>query len=144
MKSGRRPLSRIFVSVAGLALLAVILAACASNPGASRDRQIQERAQARWDAIIAGDYERAFTYLSPGYRSTTNAADYGIELRLRKVRYLSASYLDHSCDDNACSVRVDVGFRLAQPMKGVPEWDGTQTLTEQWVRIGGDWWFLPD
>ena len=62
----------------------VFLTACATAPGNTGD-SIAERAQDRWDALLAGDFETAYAFYSPGYRSTTSVVDLAFEIRSRRV-----------------------------------------------------------
>jgi len=126
-----------------LALAVLALSACASSP-AARDKTIQQRAQARWDALLAGDYETAYTYLSPGYRSATSVADFEINLRTRRVQYVSAEYKGHRCEEAACSVQIRVGFKVVRPLAGMSEWKSTSLLEERWIYSNGNWWYLPE
>ena len=126
-------------------LLAIVaVSACATTPGArDTDKIIPERAQARWDALLAGDIETAYTYLSPGYRSTMSVVDYGIALSTRRVKWKSAKYLGHQCEEQRCAVRVEVGYSVAQPMPGVNSYDSTNIRDETWIKTDGQWWHLP-
>jgi len=126
-----------------LALCLPLLAACAATP-AARDKLIEERAQARWDALLARDYEAAYGYLSPGYRSTTSVTDFEISVRARRVQYISAEYRSHSCEEAVCTVQIMVGYRVVRPVVGVPEWKSTSLVEERWINSDGGWWFLPE
>jgi len=126
-----------------LALCLLVLSACATSP-ASRDKLIQERAQGRWDALLATDYATAYSYLSPGYRSTTPVTDYEIGVRARRVQYTSAEYKSHSCEEAVCTVRMEVGYRVVRPVQGLPEWKSTSLVEERWINSDGGWWFLPE
>lgn len=131
----RRLLARL------LALAAVLaLTACATAP---KTDPVVERAQARWDALVAGDLETAYTYYSPGYRSSASLIDFGVEMRTRKVRWTSAAYKDHSCDGDRCEVRFDISFRVPRPVPGLSVYDGTDTVEDTWIRSDGQWWYLP-
>ncbi|MEJ2534633.1 MAG: hypothetical protein P8008_04015 [Gammaproteobacteria bacterium] len=56
---------------AAAAVALVTLSACAGL-GKSPEAAVLERAQARWDAVIAGNLSEAYEYLSPGYRSAVS------------------------------------------------------------------------
>jgi hypothetical protein len=99
-----------------LALLGVLifslLSACATSGSKSGEEKIENRAQARWDALLAGDIETAYGYLSPGYRSSVSLIDYGVDLRVRRVHWTSATYKEHSCENKICDVKFIVGYRI--------------------------------
>ena len=68
---------------------ALFISACAST-NTSRDRASEvfpQRAEARWEALLAGDLETAYSYLSPGYRSTLSVVDWGVSQRMRRVKW---------------------------------------------------------
>jgi hypothetical protein len=120
----------------------VFLTACATAPE-NTENSIEERAQDRWDALLAGDYETAYSYFSPGYRSSVSVVDFEIMVRTRRVRWVSAEYMDHSCEESACTVKFKIGFKVARPVLGMPEWKGYDTVDEKWVKTKGQWWYLP-
>lgn len=120
------------------------LAACATTSTAARDRAIEQRAQARWNALLAGDYATAHSYAAPGYRSATSATDFEIGYRIRRVQYDSAEYREHRCEERVCTVRMWVGYTIPRPAQGVPEWKSHSIVEERWIEVDGEWWFNPD
>jgi hypothetical protein len=132
-----------FLRAVTLGLCLLMLGACATSP-AARDKAIQERAQARWDALLAKDYATAYEYLSPGYRSATSATDFEIAFRSRRLQYQSAEYQGHDCEESACTVRMKLGYKIVRPVAGLPEWKSDSVVQERWINSSGKWWYLPD
>jgi len=130
------------VRLLALMLTGALLTACATAPGGSGKR-IAERAQARWDALLAGDFETAYGFYSPGYRSSTSIFDLAFEIRSRRVHWTSAQYKEHSCLENSCTLIFDVGYTVNRPVPGFNKWDGSDVLEEKWVKTNGQWWYLP-
>jgi hypothetical protein len=127
-----------------LVLLAVVLlSACATTPTASPEDIVKERAQARWDALLDGDFATAYSYYSPGYRSAMTVVDFEIGIRMRKVQYRTAEYQGHSCEKNVCTVRFKVGYQVAKPVPGLGDWESDGMVSEQWIKSNSEWWFLP-
>ncbi len=120
----------------------VFLTACATSPDSAGDA-VTERAQDRWDAVLAGDYETAYSFYSPGFRSTTPMIDLAIKIRSQRVQWVSTEYKDHSCDESACTVSFLVGFKIAYPVRGMKVWESSSLVDEQWVKTEGQWWYLP-
>jgi hypothetical protein len=95
---------------------------------------VKERAQARWDALVKGDFNAAYGYMSPGSRSVTSAADYASTLRrgfwksavVEKVQCGSAQ----SCDAAVTIEYEFMGVRTKTPLR------------ETWIRDGSEWWYL--
>lgn len=136
------PLHRRPIRYSIALLLALLLGACATN-GASKNG-IEDRAQARWDAILANDLDTAYGYYSPGYRTATSRVDFEIAMRLRKVKWVSADVLESSCEADLCTLTTLVGYEITKPVPGVPEWKSKQKVSERWVRTEGQWWYVPE
>lgn len=126
-----------FVAVAAV----FALAACAAGP--HQPESPGERAQARWDALLSGDYATAYAYLSPGTRSAVTEMEYAVAFKMRRVHYDSARFLDQECEGETCTVRMNMGYTLTGVLRGVPNFKGKAVVSEKWVRIDGKWWFLP-
>ena len=133
------PLSRW---MAGMVVVAIMLGGCASSPKSDDDIVI-ERAQARWDALVSGDLETAYTYLSPGYRSSHSLIDYGVTQRVRKVQYASATYRKHTCEASRCLVTFSVGFKVYNPVPGAGVYESSSAIEDTWIKTDGQWWYLP-
>lgn len=131
------------LAAAGMALAMFVLSGCAGAPLSGED-VVKQRAEQRWEAIFAKEYAKAYEYYSPGYRSKYSAVDVEIALRVQKVRWFSADYIDHSCEEKTCIVRFNLGYKIAAPVPGVDVWTGWDTIEEQWIFTSGKWWFVPN
>ena len=120
----------------------IFLTACATSPESAGDT-IEKRAQDRWDALLAGDYETAYSFYSPGFRSTTPMIDLAIRIRSQRVQWVSAEYKDHVCDESVCTVNFLVGFKVVKPVRGMKEWENSTLVDEQWIKTEGQWWYMP-
>lgn len=129
--------------VALAALAAVFLAACATTGGGGGG-DVVKRAEARWDAVLAGDFESAYQYYSPGYRSSHSPGDFELSMRLRKVQFRDARYAEHACDGDRCNLKIEVKYHVASPVPGLDKWDSKTTIDETWIRTQDEWWYLPE
>ena len=120
----------------------IFLTACATSPESAGDT-IEKRAQDRWDALLAGEYEKAYAFYSPGYRSTTSVFDLALRTKSQRVQWVSAEYKDHSCDESVCTVNFLVGFKVVKPVSGLNVWENSTLVGEQWIKTEGQWWYLP-
>lgn len=129
-----------------LIITAIFLSACASNTpvAKSTDEIIVDRSQSRWAALLAGDFETAYSYYSPGYRSTRSVVDFAIDYKSRKVKWTSAEYKEHSCMENTCTVRFVAGFMVPKPVPGLDKYEGASPVEEKWVKTEGQWWYFDD
>lgn len=125
-----------------LILAVTVLAACATAPR-QPEGVVVERAQARWDAILERDYDAAYAMYSPGYRSATSRTDFEIELRSRRISWTSATYREHSCEGEVCTVIFDIKYVAPRPAPGISKWDGRSSAEETWIQDSGQWWYVP-
>ena len=121
----------------------LMLTACAST-GDAKKHPVEELAQKRWDAIMAGDFDTAYSLYSPGYRSANSRVDFEISQRTRKVAITAAKVASSECDGDACTVSAAVQYRVGAPVPGVSKWESSSKLEERWVRTDGKWWFVPN
>lgn len=116
------------------AVAAVLLSGCAGISPRTPEAIVKERAQARWDALVKGDFNAAYGYLSPGSRSITTATDYASGLRRG---FWKSAVIDkvecgtpQSCDASATIEYEFMGMRTKTPLR------------ETWIRDGSEWWYL--
>jgi hypothetical protein len=126
----------------GLVCCLLLLSACAGN--VSKESQIEERATARWDALLSNDVATAYEYLSPGYRSSVSLNQYQRSLLLRQVSWTTASYKGSECTEVSCKVKISLDYVVRGAIPGVKEFKGTQNVAESWVSVGGVWYLVPD
>jgi hypothetical protein len=136
-----RPITRA-TGRAAVAILALLMAACASPTKSASS--VEARAQARWDALLARDYDTAYSLYSPGYRSAQSRVDFELAIRSRRIAWTAADVQESHCEEDACTVVTNVGYRIGSPVPGVPKWESEHRLEERWVRTKGQWWFVPD
>lgn len=134
------------------------LAACQTTPGKSGTEQVDSkveavlstadalkmRSQERWELIVAGKFEEAYEFLSPGYRQTKAVADYAESMANRPIRWTEGLYDDHSCsNEDVCTVKVLIKFDLDMPVANVGRVNSLDILEEKWIRVDNQWYFLP-
>jgi hypothetical protein len=119
-------------------VLAVVTAACAtlgpSSPNEEKVKVVSERAQARWKAILAKDFDAAYGYLSPKSRATVTPA--GFKAIASRLAYKAAELKDVTCEAETCKVTFRITYD-ARMMKDVHS-----PLEESWVIDGGQAWYV--
>jgi hypothetical protein len=130
-------LAAIWIAVLSLASCAVSPIgdgnAGTASPEARREA-VASRAQARWDALIKGDLEKSYSYLSPASRKTLTFEQYkGVT---RKSGFRDAKIDSIDCDAQACTVKLMVTYDH-KLMKGI-----TTPLEETWVFDKGQAWYV--
>jgi hypothetical protein len=122
-----------------VALLAAVLAGCASTP-TTPEEIVRERAQARWNALLKGDFEGAYGYITPGGRAVVPLATYRGRIG-SAVTWKSAEVASVTCETlERCTVQVKVTYLPVMRRAAV----GTieRYLDETWVVDAGQWWFV--
>ena len=130
------------------AFAAALLAGCAAGPSAGAGKGenasvLRERATERWNLLIAHKADKAWDYLSPGYRQTKPRDAYAQEMNSRGVRWSKVTYGSQECEPDACKVHLFVDYKLDMGgLAGTVE--SSAPLTETWVKVDGRWYYLPD
>jgi len=114
--------------------LALVLVGCATPTVKSDEAVITERALERWNAVIAGNYDKAYEYISPAGRSIVTRE--GFKKSMKPGFHKSASVQGVKCSGpEVCEVQLEIEY----------EFQGRRTKTpllERWVKQDGMWWFL--
>ncbi len=128
--------------ITGLTLAVVLLTACASTPPAP-EQTVEQRAQARWNHLIAGEAAEALAYFTPGYRAITPERDFDAWLRGRPVKWLAAEVKSGECSDpDRCRIVTAVTYRVPNAPTGINEMRMTRDIEEEWIRLDGQWWYV--
>jgi hypothetical protein len=128
--------------VAAAAVLAD--AGCATAPAKGEDSSVlKERATERWELLIALKSDKAYDYLSPGFRKTISREKYAEEMNQRGLRWEKVEYGSQECEAATCKVRLLVQYKIN--MNGsVGTVKSMGPLVETWIKTDGRWFFLPD
>ena len=123
-------------------LIAVTVAACASMPGAlSKDSTddakrsvVSERINARWQALIKGDLDRAYTYMSGASQETMPLKVYKDKIKPGMWRSVKIESLQ--CEAEICKAKMILTYDHER-MKGI------QTpIEESWIIEKGTAWYV--
>ncbi len=117
---------------------------CANNAKqeVSAESIVKTRAAERWQALIDGRLETAYTYESPEYREV-----YGYKQFTRKINgvglWSKADVEDVSCKKDKCvaTMRIYVTIRLG---RGFGVTKANSLLEEQWIQdaVSGEWYHV--
>lgn len=124
----------------GAALVSVCAAGCASVPGeapatASNPKEVvAARVQGRWAALIKGDMEGAYAYLSPASKETMPLDLYKAKHRAGMYRSIKIDSVE--CESDTCTVRLELTYDYRRS-KGI-----VTPLTEKWIISQGQAWFV--
>ena len=139
---GRRSVVARFVIVP---LLAVV-AGCASmgggggltkdTPPEQLQAKVQERALARWQALIDGAPERSYEYVSPASKETVSLEAYRLSTQGVGVVYRKIEPDSVKCEGETCNVRVFLTYDH-RIMRGI-----RAPMEEVWVLDKGQAWYV--
>jgi hypothetical protein len=132
----------VFSLACGLAVaFVVVMSGCATMGGLTKDAApeaksaaVTERVKARWAAMIDGNLDLAYTFLSPASKEIVPLAAYKQQARGSGYRAIKVESVE--CDGAVCKVRVVLTYdhRL---MKGM-----MTPLDEKWVIEEGKAWYV--
>lgn len=101
---------------------------------------IAQRAEARWKALIAGDFQTAYEFETPARRSVFSLQQYkgnfGNSVVWQLARVKSVEY------DPVNVARVVLDVEYQAPVKGVENARGVRQMTEKWLYSDGGWWYI--
>jgi hypothetical protein len=117
------------------------LAGCADK--ASPDN-VDRRSVERWNFLIAHQAEKAYDYLTPGFRATQARDAYATAMNSRPLQWKSVKFNHKECDAERCKVDIDVTYVLVMPGMASKPVESTNTQSEIWILVKGEWFFLPN
>jgi len=128
-------LNSLSSNIAGVLASAVLVASgCAALDSRPDAEVVKERAQARWNALVGGDVEKAYGYLSPGTRSVMTRDAYASSLKLGFWKAVSVDKVECPtatlCEAASTVEYEHMGHRNKTPLK------------ESWIKDGSTWWYV--
>lgn len=134
-------------TAAGRAALAAVLAAaalaatgCASmgGTGATPEAQVAQLANQRWAHLIAGDWQKAYNMLTPGYRNLHDLREYQAQFK-GAVNWKKAEVASTTCEPEKCEVRIEL--TVVSPFaRGKGDTIST-FFNETWLKEGDRWYY---
>lgn len=102
---------------------------------------LKARAEARWDALIKGDIEKAYLYTTPEYRAVVNPQQYKGKYG-RVLDWRGARVVDISYDvPTVAAVSVEVTYRIGLPGAGGEVIETQKAISEKWIYKNREWWY---
>ena len=99
----------------------------------SVEKLVMQRAQQRWDALMEGELNKAYAFISPSGRAKLQAQDY--RARVNTAHFRKAVVQEASCQADSCDVKIALDYVVGGlPLK--------QILSEIWILDEGNWWFV--
>ncbi len=128
--------------VAVALILSIGMMGCAGSGGGSTQpahadpqKMVADLAVARWEALMKGDFAKAYSYLSPGTREAMSLDLY--KAKISGGTWKKASVDSVSCEQDQCKVLMAIEFSHRR-IKSIET-----RLDENWLRQDGKWWYVP-
>ena len=111
------------------------------NGGNSGSRcSITQRATERWQALIALDFPRAYTYGTPSFRSVVPQENYRIRFGAG-VTWLGAEVLGVECpEETKCIAKLRIDYRPLLGRNATSKF--SSFVDETWLLDAGQWWIF--
>ncbi len=127
---------KITKKMLGIMACVVFCGGCATvgqSSVAETEKMVLNRAQMRWDLLLARKLDKAYDYLSPASKETTSMVDY--ITRVSRVQGLSGVKVEAiKCEEERCKVDF-VGLGAIRNISGVE-----RQFSEYWIKADGNWW----
>ncbi|WP_418647476.1 hypothetical protein ACNQFN_21105 [Thauera butanivorans] len=125
-------------AAAAVPLIAVLaLGGCAALDSRTPEQIVAERAAARWEAIIANDWQAAYEYATPGYRAANKLEAYQGRLQSAVIRRQGIEVSGVECPQaDSCTATLLLAYQPLQP--GFPSMK--TRMTERWILEEGRWY----
>jgi hypothetical protein len=122
----------------------VVLAGCATlskdSPPDVKAAAVKERSSARWAALIKGDKDAAYAYLSPGTREVMSLEAYKRRINTDGFRAVQIQGVD--CEVETCKVKLMLTYDHAAPKGATRAVSATTYIEETWLLDKGQAWFV--
>jgi hypothetical protein len=104
-----------------------------------KEAELRERVQARWDAVIKGEIDKAYGFETPEYRKAHAEEDYRAAIG-RRVTWHVATLKDLRYDrTDAAEAIIALDYSFALP--GSDEMARTTSIiSDRWVYSEDQWW----
>lgn len=134
-----------FAKIALAAAAALALAGCGMLVKKDEDASvIKAKSVQRWDYLIAKQADKAYDFLSPGYRTTITRENYAAGMNNRPVTWENVQFVDQQCEPEVCTVHLKLKYKVAVNLHGVRRIQGDSPVSERWIKESGRWYYLPD
>lgn len=121
-------------------LLILGVSGCSSLDTRSPGERVLSRSQERLDALMARDIDKAYSYASPGYRSSHTTFQYDKKFGGAKTLWTAARAVEADCDElltpvERCRVLIEIDYTTRY--LGYLE---TSEMYETWILSDSEWY----
>lgn len=134
----KKAFAQAIVSTAFLGMAAA-LTGCASGAvdGCHKEQIVEQRAQERLNHLKGKNYNQAYAYLTPSYRSVVSAESYSNQFGKKASGRCNGQKAGQGSEER-CTVNVELKVPYARGFGGET---ALANLVETWLKEDGQWWF---
>lgn len=107
----------------------------------TKEQLVSERALSRWQAMIAMDWEKAYSYYSPGSRELKSLAVFSNHMQTAPMIRKSAKIQSIQCEEEMCDLNIELTYIYVGSMDAMRGQETTSILKEKWLFADGNWWY---
>ncbi|PYE76028.1 hypothetical protein DFQ15_11761 [Xylophilus ampelinus] len=116
-------------------------AGCAFFQPQTAEQSVAQRAQERWDLMMANKFEQSYEYTAPSYRALKEYKAYRLGYGPSSA-WTGAKVVKVTCSsEENCNAVLEVSVKNLTPIRSTANL--ATALDETWVREGGRWYVLP-
>lgn len=106
---------------------------------------IDKKAIERWNALIEGDYKKAYSYIAPSYKQLEDFSAFSNRMNAAQLQitWNKAEFNDKQCEPEVCEVSIDLNYTYRFPKRSMGETNATTVVKENWIKSDGKWYYLP-
>lgn len=140
---------RKLMTAAFCALLITAASACSTAGGLapsaaeSPEQALRGRVEARWDAVLALDFDRVYEFATPAYRQAHDLThfknQYASQIERTRIEVYETAFDPENSE--AAKVVVLLYFKAEGGAPG-SYFEGMSRVVETWVRQDGQWWYV--
>lgn len=116
-----------------------------ANTTQKAEEILQQRALARWDALIKRDFDLAYSFMSPAYRKLYSSAQYASNFG-SVVKWQSVKVKEVVKEGSRAEIILDIFYQLAIPGADLGDSVGviSKQVNETWLLSDGEWWYASE
>lgn len=124
-----------------LACLVTTLTACSTFAPKTDVERVEARSQERLNLLMDGKVDKAYGYMTPGYRAANPVARFRADFAAGTSRFIDAKVTESSCEEDACSVTTLITYNHVSSVSSKP-FPVERVTKERWIKLDNQWWFI--
>ncbi len=124
----------VWVKIILCMTIAFLFVGCSTQSSMSDEEIVRKRAQERLNALVAQDYEKAYSYASPGYRAGVSAGAHFPKFA-GAGSWTKGIVKEVTCAGDVCDVKTSISYTLLRL-----NLTNTRPMSQRWIKVDGKWW----